>query len=219
MVRLCARTSLVLMTGLSWWLSATAGAQSRGAPTGPSFDCSRATSEVEKLICTDQGLGDLDRQLDAVYKAALAKARDDVPQWLRSEQRGWVKERNECWKAKGPGNPVYLTESWIVTNVRECVEAQYQRRTAELQVMLELVPAQKPVFLDCNNNAVAGIVAQFFQTDPPAARFERGDRTVIGYQVRTASGAKYEGQDLSFWTKGNEATVRWRGEELTCKVR
>ena len=221
MSQLVTRTTAILATAgcLAMWPAARAQSQSRALPKGPAFDCSKASGEVEKLICADEGLGALDRKLDAVYKAALAKARDDVPQWLRTEQRGWLKGRDECWKAKGAADPVYLTESWTATDVRGCVEAQYQLRIAELQVRLQLVPAQKPVFFACNNNPANEIVATFFETDPPAARFEHGDRTVIGYLVRTASGAKYEGQNLSFWNKGNEATVTWSGEDLKCKVR
>jgi uncharacterized protein len=56
-----------------------------GGP-GLAFDCAKATGEVEKLICTDEGLAALDRKLDGVYKAALAKARDDVPKFLRTER-------------------------------------------------------------------------------------------------------------------------------------
>jgi uncharacterized protein len=196
----------------------SARAQSQAQSKGPAFDCAKASGDVEKLICSDAGLAALDRKLDGVYKAALSKARDDVPKFLRTEQRGWVKGRDECWKAKGAGGPVYLTESWVATDVRGCVEAQYQLRTAELQVLLRLVPSQAPVTFACNGNAVAGITAEFFQTDLPAARFERGDRTVTAYQVRSASGAKYEGQNFSFWNKGNEATVTWLGEQLTCKA-
>jgi uncharacterized protein len=217
--RFVAAASAALVVAVCLGLaSSPAAAEDQAQAKGPAFDCSQASGEVEKLICSDEGLAALDRKLDGVYKAALAKARDDVPKFLRTEQRGWIKGRNECWKAKGAGNPVYLTESWVATDVRGCVEAQYQLRTAELQVLLRLVPSQKPVFFACNNNAVAGITAEFFQTDPPAARFERGDRTVTGYLVRTASGAKYEGQNFSFWNKGEEAMVTWLGEQLTCKA-
>ncbi len=194
-------------------------AQAQGQAKGPAFDCAKASGEVEQLICADEGLAALDRKLDGVYKAALAKARDDVPTFLRTTQRGWIKGRNECWKAKGPGNPVYLTESWVATDVRGCVEGQYQIRIAELQVLLRLVPPKGPVFFICNNQPANEVVATFFETDPPAASVERGDRTVIAYQVRTASGAKYEGQNLSLWTKGNEATITWLGEQMTCKAR
>ena len=198
------------------WLGVTVGTANAQAK-GPAFDCAKATGEVEKLICADQGLAALDRKLDGVYKAALAKAKDDVPRFLRTEQRGWIKGRDECWKAQGAGNPVYLTESWVATDVRGCVEGQYRMRIAELQVQLRLVPPKGPVFFACNNQPSNVFTATFFETDPLAASVERGDRTVIAYQVRTASGVRYEGQNLALRTMGNEATITWLGEELKCK--
>ncbi len=208
-------TVAVLAAGLVGATTGNAQAQAKG----PAFDCTKATGTVEKLICADEGLAALDRKLDGVYKAALAKARDDMPRILRTEQRGWVKGRDECWKVTGVDNPVYLTESWTATDVRGCVDGEYQLRIAELQVQYQLVASKKPVFFACNNEPANEVVATFFETDPPAARFERGDRTVIAWQVRTGSGAKYEGQNLSFWNTGNEATLTWQGEELKCQAR
>jgi len=52
-------------------MASVAGAQ------GPSFDCSKAKGQVPALICKDPGLAKLDRQLDGVYKAAMAKARSE----------------------------------------------------------------------------------------------------------------------------------------------
>jgi uncharacterized protein len=109
---------------------------------GPAFDCSRATGEVEELICQDQELAALDRKLDAVYRAALSKARDGMSQQLRAEQRGWIKGRNECWKARGAGGPVFLTASWQAADMRECVEGNYKIRISELQARWQLVPAK-----------------------------------------------------------------------------
>jgi membrane-bound inhibitor of C-type lysozyme len=142
-----------------------------------------------------------------------------VPQLLRTEQRGWVKGRDECWKAKGPDNPVYLTESWIATDLRGCVEGHYRLRISEPQAKLQLVPAKEPVVYTCDNPAADRIVATFFETDLPAARVERGDRTVTAWLVRTASGAKYEGQNMSLRTKADEAMVTWMGEEMTCRAK
>ena len=186
---------------------------------GPAFDCTKASGTVEKLIYVDERLAALDRKLDEVYKAALAKARDEMPKVLRTEQRGWVKGRDDCWKAKDEKNPVFITESWTATSERACIEAQYQIRITELQVKYQLAPSKKTVFYSCNNNPANEVVATFFDTQPPAARFERGDRTVIGWQVRTASGETYEGQNLSFWSKGSDATVVWLGEELKCQAK
>jgi uncharacterized protein len=190
----------------------SAGAQAKG----PAFDCSRAQGEVEQLVCRDEGLAALDRELDAVYKAALAKARDDVPQFLRTEQRGWVKGRNECWKAK---DGMYLTASWQAKNVRECVEGSYKIRISELQATMRLVPERGPVFFSCDGSPANEVVATFFETDPPTARLERGDQTVTAWLMPTGSGSKYEGQNVEFWTKGNEARATWLGTELRCVSR
>ena len=191
---------------------------------GPAFDCSKASGEVEQLICKDAALAALDRKLDGVYKAATARAKGQMASTLRAEQRGWIGGRNECWKAKNADNAVYLTASWTAASVRECVEAQYRMRTAELQALYRLV-TPKTVFFVCQNQPANEIVANFFATDPPTARLERGDRTITAYQVKAASGARYEGQNVSFWNKGNEATVSWMNpatgvtEDLQCKVR
>jgi uncharacterized protein len=188
----------------------------RAQAKGPAFDCAKAQGEVEQLICKDEGLAALDRKLDDVYKAALAKARDDVPQFLRTEQRGWVKGRNECWKAK---DGTYLTASWQAKDVRECVEGTYRIRISELQATMRLVPAKGPVFFACENNPANEIVATFFETDPPTARLERGDKTVTAWLVPAGSGSKYEGQNVELWTKGKEATVTWLDAILKCVSR
>ncbi len=184
---------------------------------GPAFDCSKAQGEVETLICKDPGLAALDRKLDGVYKAAMKKARDGMPATLRTEQRGFISGRNECWKARSDGT--FLTASWRATTVRECVEGNYKLRISELQAQWQLVPARAPVFYVCGASPANEIIATFFETDPPTARLERGDRTTTVWLVPAGSGAKYEGQNVEFWTKGNEAMVTWLSESLQCRVR
>jgi uncharacterized protein len=202
-----ALTSLAALVAL-----ASAPGPARAQAKGPAFDCSKAQGEVEQLICKDEGLAALDRKLDEVYKAALAKARDDVPQFLRTEQRGWIKGRNECWKAK---DGTYLTASWQAKDVRECVEGNYKIRISELQALMRLVPPKGPVFYACNDN-FGEVIATFFETDPPTARLERGDKTLTVWLVPAGSGSKYEGQNVEFWTKGKEAQVTWLDENLKC---
>jgi uncharacterized protein len=193
------------------WLPGAAAAQ------GPTFDCAKADGEVETLICKDTALAALDRQLDGVYKAATAKARDAEPARLRADQRGWLSGRNECWKTRGA--PAYLTASWQATTVRECVEAQYKLRISELQAVWRLVSPRPPVSYVCANNPANEIVATFFDTDPATARLERGDRTQTVWQVAAASGARYEGQNVEFWIKGADASVTWNDERLQCRAR
>jgi uncharacterized protein len=205
--------SLTALAALVALVSAPRGALAQAK--GPAFDCSKAQGEVEQLVCEDEGLAALDGKLDEVYRTALAKARDGVPQLIRAEQRGWLKGRNECWKAKA-GSPVYLTASWQADGVRACVEGSYRIRTSELQATMQLVPSKGPVYFACEGNPANEIAATFFATDPPTARLERGDKTVTAWLVPTASGSKYEGQDVEFWTKGKVATVTWLGTQMEC---
>jgi len=184
---------------------------------GPAFDCAKAQGDVETLICRDAELARLDRTLDGVFKAAQAKARDAMPARLRADQRGWISGRNECWKARGV--PTYLTATWTVSTVRECVAANYRLRISELQAVWQLVAAKPPVSYVCNGNAANEIVATFVPTDPPTARLERGDRSVTAWNVPAASGTKYEGQNVEFWEKGGSVSVTWLDETLTCRPR
>jgi uncharacterized protein len=198
----------VLAAGVTVLVPAASWAQ------GPAFDCAKASGEVEKLICEDPGLAFLDRKLDEVYKAAQAKARDDMPRLLRTEQRGWVKGRNDCWKV-----PAFLTASWQAKDARECVEGNYKIRISELQALWRLVPEKGPVFFGCGGSPANEVVATFFETDPPTARLERGDRTATAWLVPSGSGSKYEGQNVEFWTKGKQLTLTWLGEELDCATK
>jgi uncharacterized protein len=62
---------------------------------GASFDCAKASSPIEKNICADKQLSELDEALSAAYKSALANAAD--PQAVKGRQRAWLtEERNKC---------------------------------------------------------------------------------------------------------------------------
>ncbi|MBL8386302.1 MAG: DUF1311 domain-containing protein [Burkholderiales bacterium] len=189
---------------------------------GPAFDCAKAKAEAEKLICGDPSLATLDRKLDAVYKAAAAKATGKSASQLRSMQRGWVKGRNECWKANG--QQTWMTATWTVDTASGCIEAQYRLRISELQSVWRLV-SPKTVFFACQNNPANEVVANFFETDPGTIRLERGDRTVTMWRVGDASAGRYEGRNVGLVHMGNELKVDWldtntgKTEALLCKAR
>ncbi|HEY9824961.1 MAG TPA: MliC family protein [Stenomitos sp.] len=175
----------------------------------PSFDCTQAEQEVESLICKDGELAGLDRKLDEVYHTALKQAKQYPPQDFsnfKTEQIDWIKGRNDCTKAEGNA-------------IAECVKSSYVDRIAQLQATFGLVASQKPVFFACENNPANEIVATFYQTEPSTVRLERGDSMAIAYLRPAASGARYEGPDVMFWTKGNEAMVEWKGEALSCQAK
>lgn len=175
----------------------------------PSFECTGDGGTAEQLVCSDPALARLDLRLDSVFQAALAVALEmpgNDGSELRAYQRGWIGGRDECWKAD---------------DVRACVVDAYRRRTAELQAEFVLVEAGDPVFFVCNDEPANEFVLMEMPTDPPTARIERGDRTVIGVRVPTASGVRYEAPfGVWFWARGDEATVAWpQDTEWTCTRR
>jgi len=59
-----------------------------------SFDCSKAQSKIEKMVCADSGLSRLDEKIAKVYGEVLKKSSDET--LLKKQQRGWLKARNQC---------------------------------------------------------------------------------------------------------------------------
>lgn len=81
--------------------------------SAPSFDCAAAASAVERQICAVDGgrLRRLDREVDALYRAAVARD----PAEARA-QRDWLRRRDRCQASANP----------------DCVDDAYEQRKAEL---------------------------------------------------------------------------------------
>ena len=63
-----------------------------------SFDCKKAASDVEKKICANHELSDLDRKLGNAYREILGLAMwDKDPNDLRAGQLDWLKRRDQCF--------------------------------------------------------------------------------------------------------------------------
>jgi uncharacterized protein len=58
------------------------------------FDCNKASTLVEKAICSDSRLTSMDDQLGRLYKDALAASTDSAA--LKAEQRAWLSARDQC---------------------------------------------------------------------------------------------------------------------------
>src|SRR5450755_677884 len=79
----------------------------------PSFDCTKARSPAEKLICSDASLSRLDLALSRAYKEALQEGKVE-----RDSQRDWINSRGvEC----------------ASSNAKVCLRATVERRIAQLQ--------------------------------------------------------------------------------------
>ena len=62
---------------------------------GASFDCEKAASNIEKIICSSDEISNLDSELNFVYKISIKQNPDTEA--IKLEQRKWIKEvRNIC---------------------------------------------------------------------------------------------------------------------------
>lgn len=64
---------------------------------GPAFNCTKASSKVEKMICADPTLSSADSVNADMYKEALQTT--DTQNRVKQEQRQWLKSRNACQTA------------------------------------------------------------------------------------------------------------------------
>ncbi|HWT15724.1 MAG TPA: lysozyme inhibitor LprI family protein [Patescibacteria group bacterium] len=77
-----------------------------------SFDCAKAATKVESMVCTDTTLSALDDTMSDLYGQAAALTPDDAEP--KQSQRAWLRQRNACTDA-------------------DCIAAAYRKRIAELE--------------------------------------------------------------------------------------
>ena len=61
---------------------------------GASFDCAKAGTKVEKMICASAQASQLDGEMALTYRYTLQTLAD--PDTVKKEQRQWLKGRNKC---------------------------------------------------------------------------------------------------------------------------
>jgi len=82
----------------------------------PSFGCAKASNPVERAICANSTLAELDVKLAAAYKKALAAAADKES--LKARQRQWLQRMSDqCANADDV----------------PCIQERYAKRLAELK--------------------------------------------------------------------------------------
>lgn len=168
-------------------------------PVSPSFDCSKAEHEAEQLVCSDYGLAGLDNRLAAVYAAELAKP--GASKELAATQRGWVKGRDECWKAD---------------DRKLCVEEQYRTRIAELQINSPGAMAATAVEFTCNANGKPFTMAYYNDLDDKPAVITLGNDQAIIFPQPAASGTQYGRKGITYREHQGKAMVDFYGIALEC---
>ena len=183
--------------------ASAAGLAAVGVQAQPPFDCAQASGEVETLICADENLQALDRDLARTWARANESWPAEVAREQRSVQRGWIKGRNDCWKAD---------------DTRDCVEFAYKSRLVELSISAGLVKAPGYHSLSCDDDAGPFTASFYNDLEPRAVVLTRGNDQVTALSAPTGSGTRYTAPGVEFRSKGDEAMVDWFGTSLTCTL-
>lgn len=88
-------------------------------PFPTSYDCSKATEEVDHAICYSPSVAALDVQLGEAYRARLTASSADQKRRVREQQREWLALR---------GKKCVIYKWWV-----GCLTAMYKERIAELK--------------------------------------------------------------------------------------
>jgi len=173
----------------------------------PSFDCDKAEKHAEKLICGDNGLAALDREVARLYKIA-SDALNATPEFedLLVGQRKWLAERNTCFDA-------------------ECLAEMHVRRVHQLRQSFSAARKMEnasrsagPYVLRCDGlNALVGVTV--ITTTPAYAHVEWRDSYVVMKKM-PPPGVQYETSYASLRAKGNNAWLKLPtgSTEFTCKL-
>jgi uncharacterized protein len=197
--------------------AASDGAAARALPASnaPAFSCANPSGAAEAAVCKDATLAALDRENARLFMLARAtpKLSAREKKLLVATQRGWIKGRNDCWKA---------------SDANVCIRDAYVLRIAELREGLAQTGRKDeggvsigPVAVTCPG--MAAMNATFVNVDPSLAVLGGGDRRFVLEIAPSGSGSKYTAQypegEASFWQKGPEAMVKLPGgREQTCRV-
>ena len=82
-----------------------------------SFDCNKALTKTERLICVDSELSKLDDSLASNYKNTKKMFSSQDISTLKNDQRDWMKDRNKCSSPQS----------------KECLVNVYEERIKELK--------------------------------------------------------------------------------------
>ncbi|WP_096511351.1 MliC family protein [Pseudomonas izuensis] len=178
-----------------------------------SFDCARASATIEKLICRDPQLKQMEIEMTRLYRLALT---DDhsvpPPDKVEIDQRFWVIARNQCATEAEP---------------KTCTIRSYAERAHQLRQGSAIVRTKDPhrltdgpvAFRCAGLNAL--IAATYFHVEPRVLYLKWANTSVTLVQVPNVSATQYNGKDFrgnySFWQDGNDAWLQLPGSgRMTC---
>lgn len=77
---------------------------------GPSFDCKKASTNIEKLICKNEELSRLDKEMSEAYRSLISRLEGGDKEIVKLNQVRWIKARDKRWEP--PDKYEELLQNW-----------------------------------------------------------------------------------------------------------
>jgi uncharacterized protein len=168
-------------------------------PTGPSFDCAKASGLVLTTICGDVTLSLLDREM-AARDAAWLNLHPGDADAARHHSR-FMARRDACAAAAA---------------TKACLTEAYQQRIAELKIAAGQVPPSATATYLCAGHAATPLTASYYPSEPAAVLIDYQGSRVLAFTAPAASGARYTAAGVELWEHQGTAAFQWRGQALQC---
>jgi uncharacterized protein len=195
-------------------LALAAGTFVRAAnAASPSFNCARADSRAEELICGDRELALMDVEATRLFRLVRDSRNrpESEKKALNDDRAQWQKARNECW---------------IAEDLRGCILSSYAVRIhslrehhAEARTSDDKGITRGPFDIRCKNLKQA-VKATFIGSNPPVSAVQFPDSVHVGI----GAGARYfergDRGELTFWTIGDDAFLKMpNGTSYDCVLK
>jgi uncharacterized protein len=159
-----------------------------------SIDCVNPATDVDRAICDDPELGELDDSVASLFASASQELKGSRLGSLQSSQRSWMEARGKC----------------AGVSLVQCLYGRYKRRLLVLEVQYGQGSSTEPLTYVCDQ-LENEISAAFFKTDPPAVSLKLGDLRkdpVVALLQSSEKGERYVTSDgLVFLANGDDASV------------
>jgi len=178
-----------------------------------SFDCAQTRVAVEKLICRDAQLAQMDLELMRLYLLALTDEHSvPLPDKVAVEQQFWIDERNQCATGAEPK----------ACTIRRYAERAYQLRQGSAIVRTKdpYRLTEGPVVFSCAGGRTL-LSATYFTVQPGVVYLKWASASVTLNQVPSSTETLYRGKDYkgnySFRETGSEVFFQLPGaSEMSC---
>lgn len=131
-----------------------------------SFDCSKSKTPIEKMICSDKTLSDLDEELNAAYKSLLDSVCSSSD--VTKEQKKWLTQTRAQCQSKDCLGKAYIDRIQELNSIKKAKWVKFHDAKLKVEFMY---PNYLTVAPDYSSNSIA-IVGESMGTSTYYINFE-----------------------------------------------